>query len=38
MFRLVNNRKGIMINPKVTVTLSLSEKTIKENLQTHFIA
>lgn len=29
MFRLVNNRKGIMINPKVTVTLSLSEKNNK---------
>jgi len=29
MFRLVNNHKGIMINPKVTVTLSLSEKNNK---------
>lgn len=26
MFRLVNNRKSIMINPKVSMTLSLSEK------------
>jgi len=26
MFRLVNNRKSIMIRPKVSVTLSLSEK------------
>lgn len=26
MFRLVNNRKSIMINPRVSMTLSLSEK------------
>lgn len=29
MFRLVNNRKSIMINPKASVTLTLSEKNNK---------
>ena len=38
MFRLVNNRKSIMINPKVNVTLSLSEKNNKGEFANTFYA
>lgn len=32
MFRLVNNRKTTMINPKITVTLSLSKQNSEGDL------
>ena len=38
MFRLVNNRKSIMINPKIKVTLSLSEKNNKGEFANTFYA
>ncbi len=38
MFRLVNNRKSIMIKPKVSVTLSLSEENNKGEFKNTFYA
>jgi len=38
MFRLVNNRKSIMIKPKVSVTLSLSEENNKGEFVNTFYA
>jgi inward rectifier potassium channel len=38
MFRLVNNRKSIMINPKVSMTLSLSEKNNQGSYSNSFYA
>lgn len=38
MFRLVNNRKGTMIKPKVSVTLALTQKNNKDEYVNNFYA